>query len=301
MDVDGVNLEEAPTSVEAGAPPVQQPAVSPPVQEPEEPEVAEVGGRTMVPVEALRQAREEARAAKQLRVEVEALKGQAKSGEELQRWVDTVRPLLAKLNERPDVVQAIMAGKDVPAAGAKPANAIPDDRAAKYARRWELFTSAGELDVARAKDILIDQDTEARRVAEEAARAAVGPIQERMARGTAQQVMQQYLGVKDKAGKAVNAAVLQQVWSALPPQMAEDQNASAWAYYAAKGYAAHHGLDAPEPPGAAVVTESPGGGAPAAKPMGDVERAIARVLDIDEKRWADRAAKYKPGAINVLE
>src|SRR3990167_103054 len=238
MDVDGVNLEEAPARVEASAPPLQQPAVAPPapVQELEDSDGAEVAGRTMVLVEALRQAREEAKAAKQLRAEVEQLRGKAQSGEQLQQWVDTVRPLLAKLNERPDVVQAIRAGKDVPAAGAKPANAIPDDRAAKYARRWELFTSAGELDVARAKDILVDQDTEARRVAEEAARAAVGPIQERMARGTAQQVMQQYLRVKDKAGKAVNAAVLQKVWSALPPQMAEDRNASEWAYYAAKGY-----------------------------------------------------------------
>ena len=84
--------------------------------------------------------------------------------------------------------------------------------------------------------------------------------------------------------------------------VAQDPNVAGVLYYAAKGYAAHHGLDEPAPPpNMPVVTESAGGGRNTAQTtLSDLDRKFARTMG-DEKRYRETAQGYKPNAINVLE
>ena len=88
-----------------------------------------------------------------------------------------------------------------------------------------------------------------------------------------------------------------------PPELvARDPQVAGVLYYAAKGYAAHHGLDEPIPPARApILSEASGGGRPAAPALTSFDQAIRKAMQVSEKAYSETGSRFKPGAINVLE
>ena len=300
----------APTAAPAAEPAPQAPQDAPqaaPAGDDTEPEglTEDATGRKFVPLRVLQATRDELKAAKALAAEADALRAKAQAGEQTQQWIDSVRPLLAKLKDRPDMVQAIMAGQPVPGVTAPAAAPDPDEAllprqdAEDLARTLELYTPEGQPDVVRARKVAAVM----RRTSDDEATRKFAPLAQSMAVGQSGTLRAQYGQVKDKAGRTVNPQVLEQLWSVVPAELiARDPNVAGVLYYAAKGYAAHHGLDEPTPPPKApIVSEAPGGSRNTAPALTEFDRHIQKAMQTTEKQYSETGARYKPGAINLLE
>lgn len=311
-----VSLEGAPAAIVGpppvgSAPPEPDAPPAPPVEAPDTdpPDaVTDASGRKLVPIEALHQTRQELKAAKQLVAQVEGLKEAAAKGQELEGFIDNIRPLLARLRARPDIVAAVMGPQQGPPPGPQspyqqpqdPGEAIlPKHDAEDLARTLELYTPEGSPDIARARKLALVM----RRTGGEEALRATAPLTQNMAQGQSGTLRQQYASIKDKHGRTVNQQVLQQMWNIVPAELvAQDPNVAGVLYYAAKGYAAHHGLeDAMPAPRAPLVSEPSGGRAPVTTTLTDLDRAMQRAMQVSEKQYTEASGRYKPGAINVLE
>jgi hypothetical protein len=293
-----------PAPVEPLEPPVA------PVEPDEEPEgvVFDSKGQKLVPLSALQQTRTELKAAKALAGQVEQLKAAAEKGQELEGFIDNIRPLLARLRGRPDIVAAVMGNTQAPPPGPPspyqpapdPAEALlPKQDAEDLARTLELYTPEGSPDIARARKLAFFM----RRTGGEEAQRLTAPMAQNLAIGQAGTLKQQYATIKDKHGRSVNPQVLNQMWSIVPPELvAQDPNVAGVLYYAAKGYAAHHGLEEPTPaPKAPLLSEPSGGRAPATTTLTDLDERFKKAMQITEKQYTEASGRYKPGAINVLE
>lgn len=301
---------EAPPPESISAPPASPPAPAPAVEEEPEPQdvVTDAAGRKLVPLDALRATRQELKTAKQLASAAEQMREAAQRGEQLGQFFQTIEPLLAKLRARPDIVANIMgapAEAPPPASHgqpqADPAEVIlPKQDAEDLARTLELYTPEGLPDLARARKVALMM----RGTARQEAYGAIAPIAQTTAQQQSVGLQQQYAQVRDKAGRTVNHAVLQQLWNIVPPEVvARDPNVAGVLYYAAKGYAAHHGLDEPLPAARAPITSEAPGGRPTsvAATLSELDRHIQQSMQTTEKNYAERAARYRPGAINILE
>lgn len=267
-------------------------------------------GEKMVPLSALKAVREklhvtkeQAKAAEALKAEVEQLRPKAQSAEQTEAWVDSVRPLLTKLKDRPDIVKAIMEGSE-PALGAPSVAAQADtgplstEEAEDLARTLELYDVEGKPDTKRAQKMALTMA----KMAGVEANKTMAPVTGAMVTAQAGTLKAQYAGLKDKSGRSVNGQVLDQMFKLVPAELvAKNPEVAGVLYYAAKGYAAHHGLDEPAPPpNLPVVTEASGGGKNAAQTLSEIDRKFAKVMG-SEKTYRETASGYKPGAINVLE
>lgn len=322
-----MNLEgDAPATIVGPGPGGEAPAVdttsaplpaAPAPSGEEEPEpqdvVTDAAGRKLVPLDALKATRQELKAAKQLAQAADQMRDAAQRGEQLGQFFQTIEPLLAKLRARPDIVANIM-GAQAPAPdpgypppgyvqGAPPDPEeiiLPKQDAEDLARTLELYTPEGVPDLKRARKIAMMM----RGTARQEAYGAVAPIAQTTAQQQSVGLQAQYAQVRDKAGRTVNQNVLQQLWQIVPPEVvARDPNVAGVLYYAAKGYAAHHGLDEPLPPARAPITSEAPGGRPAtaAATLSELDRHIQQSMQTTEKNYTERAARYRPGAINVLE
>lgn len=295
---------EPPAPIQEAAPAEPAAAVPEPEEEPEG-VVYDSQGHKLVPLTALQQTRQELKAAKALTAELDTLRQKAQQGEQIEQQINQLRPLLDKLKHRPDLVRAAMDGQTLPtAAPAQPAidpdeALLPTQDAEDLARTLELYTPEGTPDLKRARKIAAVM----RRSADEEASRKLAPLAQAMSAGQSGTLKAQYAQVKDKSGKTVNPAVLEQLWNIVPAELvARDPNVASVLYYAAKGYAAHHGLEEPAPPPRApIVTESPGGGRPAAPVLNEFDQNMRRAMQVSEKQYAEAKSRYKPGAINVLE
>lgn len=308
----GINLETGAQHAEivGPAPLGQVPDGAPaPVAPAEEyPEaVTDAAGRKLVPVEALHQARQELKAAKQLTSQMEQLREAAARGEQVEQQMEVLRPLLARLKNRPDIVAAAMApAAPGPIGPQSPYGQDPGEQilakhdAEDLARTLELYTAEGSPDIQRARKIALFM----RRTGGEEALRVTAPVQQTVASGQAHSLQAQYSQMRDKAGRTVNPQILQQMFSIVPASLiAEEPNVAGMLYYAAKGYIAHHGMEDPQPAGRPpLVTEPSGGRAPASMPtLTDLDRALSRAMQVTEKQYTESGSRYKPGAINVLE
>lgn len=311
-----------------GAPPAQaqppaEPPAEPPAPEPEpEGTIVDAAGRKMVPLESLIATRTELKAAKQLAAGIEQLREAAARGEQAAQVLDTLQPLIQRLRSRPDIVAAVMGqagmmpaqphgppqgyqyppGYQPPYPQQDPGEAImPKHEAEDLARTLELYTPQGVPDIDRARKLAIMM----RRTSRDEALAAQAPIAQTVAGNQAGTLKQQYAQVRDKHGRMVNQAVLDQLFAIVPPELvARDPQVAGVLYYAAKGYAAHHGLDEPTaPPRPPLVSEPAGGRPPAggAGPLTEFDRAIQRTMQVSDKQYQETAARYQPGRINILE
>lgn len=293
-------------------PPAPQAPPAEPVDDDAEPAdaVVDASGRKLVPLDALKATRAELKAAKQLAAQAEQLQEAAARGEQLGTFFQNISPLLDKLKARPDIVANIMQAQPVPPQAPPgyppmqqdPGEAIlPKHDAEDLARTLELYTPEGQPDLARARKLALLM----RGVGRQEALGAVAPLSQNMAQGQAGTLKQQYAQVRDKAGRTVNNQVLDQIWNIVPPELiARDPAVAGILYYAARGYSAHHGLDEPIAPSRAPLVSESAGGRPAttaATTLSEFDRAMQRSMQITDKQYTDHAARYKPGALNVLE
>jgi hypothetical protein len=176
---------------------------------------------------------------------------------------------------------------------------LPKAEAEDLARTLELYTPDGTPDVARARKLALVM----RKTGREEALATTAPLTQNLAAGPSGTLKGQYAQVKDKAGRTVNPAILDQLWAIVPPELvASDPKVAGVLYYAAKGYAAHHGLDEPAPPShPPLLSEPPGGGRPEAPSLTHFDQAIRKAMQVTEKAYTETGSRFKPGAINVLE
>jgi hypothetical protein len=284
--------------------------LQPPAPDEDEPEgvVFDSKGQKLVPLSALQQTRGELKAAKALASQVEQMKDAAARGEQLGQWVESMRPLLSKLKDRPDIVAAVMQNQQAPPVGPQspyqpapdPSEAIlPKQDAEDLARTLELYTPEGSPDLVRARKLAMLM----RRTASQEAQQATAPLSQNLAMGQSGTLKGQYAAIKDKHGRVVNPQVLNQMWQIVPPELvANDPNVAGVLYYAAKGYAAHHGLEEPTPAPRAPLLSEPAGGRPQpTTTLTELDRAMQKAMQVSDKQYTESAGKYKPGAINVLE
>ena len=144
--------------------------VTPPIPEPEpEPAgVVDVQGQKLVPLAALVAERERIRTISEEKhqKELEPLKTKAAHADQLEADLAAVQPHLEYLKQHPE----LMKREEAPEV-----QAVTDEEAERYARRYELYTPQG-LDLTRARHIIADNRKEMKQVAEEAAREAVKPL-----------------------------------------------------------------------------------------------------------------------------
>lgn len=271
--------------------------------------VVDASGRKLVPLEALKATRQELKSAKQLAALAEQYREAAEQGQNLGQFFQELNPLLQKLRNRPDIVANIMQSNEAPLAGPpSPYAPAPDpgeallskQDAEDLARTLELYTPEGAPDLHRARKLAFYM----RRTGREEALGATAPFAQNMAQGQSGSLKGQYAQVRDKAGRTVNPAVLEQIWKIVPPELiAQDPNVAGILYYAARGYSAHHGLDEPAAPARTPLFTEPAGGRPpsAGGVLSEFDRAMQRATQLSDKQYTERASGYKPGAINILE
>jgi hypothetical protein len=296
---------ETPAAPEAPPAPVDDEADPPEA-------VTDASGRKLVPLDALKATRAELKAAKQLAQVAEQYRDAAEQGQQLGQFFQELNPLLAKLRNRPDIVANIMQAADAPQYGQPPGYPpagytqdpgeaiLPKQDAEDLARTLELYTPEGLPDLQRARKIAFYM----RRTGREEALGATAPLTQNLVEGQSGTLKHQYAQVRDKAGRTVNPAVLEQIWNIVPAELiAREPNVAGILYYAARGYSSHHGLDEPTAPARTPLFTEPAGGRPTAQgsPLNEFDRAMQKVTQITDKQYTERAARYKPGAINVLD
>lgn len=298
---DAVSLEDAPQPT-LESQPTGQPAAEPTTPEADdaEPEgVVEVSpGKRMVDVSIVaaerRRAREAAARAKDK--EYEPLRQAAAERDQLRAALAEVRPIIEQVRQH---------GMPKPAAP-EPAEArIPDDRAERYARRFELYRADGQPDVARAKAILVEQQEETTRVAREAVQEAVGPITSHTAAQASRQNLERLALQRDPdgepmLGRLVDPKTLARLWAQLPPELTQHPEVGELVMNAAIGETARKGGRVARPERSPVVSEPAGGrGGPGWTPN-DTAKKIAREAGLTEKDLAASAKTYVPGGVNTI-
>lgn len=238
--------------------PIEEPLPADPaveVDDDAEPEGAvEVApGRRMVDVSVVAAERKRIRDVTEKRIrdaEIAPLKAKADQVDALTQAVNELRPYAQFLQQNPHLMQ-----------GPKPTSdeeAIPDEQASTYARRYELFTADGTPDVKRAKAIMVDHRRDAAAIAKQAAAEAVAPLQ----RTTAEQAqrtlfvqMANQLGADD----ILTPEQLAQQFAELGPEMTQHPEVAQVALERAigKAYLAKRGRVTPGR--TPTFSEAPGG------------------------------------------
>jgi hypothetical protein len=287
----------------APAPPVEPVAAAPLADAQSAPDDdAEPGPsdvQTMVPLASLKEARAHMKTLKAQIAELEPLRGKAAESDRMIETVQRWKPIIEAIQARPDLIEQ---ARRAPAPDPVEAS-ISEQEALEYARDIQLYDAAGQLDVKTARRALARQNRVAMTAATQAAQAVVAPLQRQNSTREADSLLQRAAAVKDKHGRSVDAKVLQQFWSVLPPDVASNPEVASVLYFAAKGYAAHNGLDdpPPPPPPPVVPTEAPGGRMPTLGTLNDLDRRMARDLGRKPAEYSAIAARFKPGQMNVLE
>ena len=277
------NVEEEAPAAAPAADPAAPPAA--PVEEPAAAEVdaVEVGGQKYVPLAAVLAERREKH----------ALKDRAARADQLEAAVAEMRPYVEFLRQNPGLTQRQAPTPSAPAAP----EADPDVE--QVARDFDLYTPDGKPDLPRAARIHARQQTAAR----QAAADAVRPVQQQSAQQQSAVNLRMAMSAQMPAGVHLDPAALQTFWQALPPDLTADPNVAALVTLLAAGAGALKGPVARVAPPAhpPLVTETPGGGAPARQPLTGMSRKIAAARGIDEAKYQKLTEGFRPGRTNVLE
>lgn len=273
---------------EASAAPLQnaQPAEDP------EPEgtVVNPGGEKLVPLGALAGAREKVRekeaalAAKD--AEIAQLREKAQKFDQVAGEWNAVQPL----------IQQLKSGTYQPPQQQKP---VVNERALQYAKDLDLYKTDGTPDVDRAQRILDYNAVQAK----EQAQQLVQPIYQQTALQQSQILRDKVAATPAPNGVAVDRAILNEIWSMVPPEMSARPEVAAMLWRQALADTVLQGkyktpTTAPAP---VVETASLGGSAPAAVDLTAIDRRFIEASDIKPDNFRKTAERYKPGAVNSLE
>lgn len=296
MHPDALSLE-APT---IDTPPIQQPAVEPEPQavpDDAEPEgVVEHQGRRMVDVSVLAAERRRVREATERAIrekEFAPLQQKAQEADRLAAALAEVRPIIEHVRQH---------GLPKPPEPTPLAQQIPDDRAERYARRFELYDAkTGQPNIALAKEILAEQRQEVQEAAQQAAQAAVGPITSQSAQQASKQNFVQMAMQRDANDQPlVDAKVLAEFWASLPPELTAHPEVGELVLNAAIGKSVRTTGRVARPERAPVISEPAGGRSGPQWQMDRMAKQIAQHAGISDKAFTESAKGYQPGATNIL-
>lgn len=265
--------------------PVAQPD---PAAEPEPEGVVEVSGQKMVPVGVLTAERRRMKEAHE-------------------RELAPVREKASRADQLDARLQAYEQQQRQPPAPAAPDDPIAkvsDEKAERFAKRYELFTPNG-LDIPRAKQIIAEQEAETRRIAEEAASKAMAPLLQDTAASASKQNFVDMATQKAPDGSplldATDQRALAELWAGFPPELTANAAVAQVILNAALGQRIRSRKAQPSAPGREpLVTESAGGPRPAYT-ASNVERKMAQSVGMSSSEWEKRAKEYQPGIPNALE
>ena len=268
-----------------------------------EPEgVVEVNGQRMVPASAISAIRKTAkdRAVKAYeRDKLTPLQQQLQQREaELQQLTGALnesRPYIERLRQRPE----LMKDPDPTPEESK----VTDTEAEAYARNYELYKAGtGELDTTRAKRMISDHRKETTAIAQQAAQAAVQPLQKMTAEQRSQYNFASLASQRDEHGRPrVDPHILARRWNEFPQEITADPRAAQVIMDAAIGEMVRTGKYTSAPPEREpIVSEASGGRGGPGFQMNDVFKKFANVTGMSEKDFKAGAAKYQPGAANVI-
>jgi len=287
------NLEDLQPAAVADPPaPVEAPAPgAPPAEPPEDdhPEaVADAAGQKYVPLPALKAVREE----------LKTLKPLAERAQQLEAYVNDVRPYVEFLKNHPQLLQP-----QQPAQAPQAPQADPT--LVELARTLELYDpQTGQPDVKRAEVIRNLTRQEAQAIAQ----SAIAPVQARTYEQQAASNLAAIVGTTDADGRPLEQRyvmdTVRTITASLPREEAlrvlADANVANLITLTALGLQARSKKTGPAPPSAPPLhVESPGGGSQFV--MSEDSRKLARLAGIPEQDYAERAKKFQPGRANVLE
>lgn len=275
-------------------PAAEAPATPPPAQaatEDTEPEgtIVNPGGEKLVPLGALASVREKVRekesalAAKD--AEIAALKDKASKWDAAAGEWQAVQPLIRQIKN----------GQYQQPAPAKP---VVNEKAVEYAKFLDLYKTDGTPDVERAQRIL---DLNAAQ-AQEAARHVVQPLYQHTAQQQSALLREKVAATQAPNGVTVDRAILDQIWSMVPPEMSARPEVAAMLWRQALADTVLQGkYKAPvTPPPPPAHTESLGGNAPT-RELSQIDRNAMQAASIKPSDYEKIAGNFKPGQNNSLE
>jgi hypothetical protein len=267
-------------TLEDGPAPEPVPAPEPPapLAEPVEPGAVDVGGQQMVPLSALLAERTEKKALKE------------RAGQ-LEHYAQQTKPYVDFLQQNPDLLKRPQAAPPEPPKTADP-------RAVKWATKLSLYTPDGKLDVDTAAELLNDQAE----VAKQQAQTAVQPWMENTAQERSARNYHAAVNATGPNGVKPDAAVLTNLWRALPANLTADPNVSTILQLAAVGAAAmgqrQQVAPQPNPP---LITEGSGGQPRPAGALTALEQRVAENRGVSQTKWAELGTGFVKGRSSNLE
>lgn len=241
----------------------------------------EQGGQVLVPLKALQEERQAAK----------ALKAKADQYDQVGQWYQQSKPYIDFLQAHPELLT-----RATPA----PTQAEPqtDAKFMQLAQTLDLYTPEGKPDAARAKSLADFMRGEAR----EEAQTLVRPVQAQTLQQQAVSNYHQAVNTPLPNGSKVDPNMLWQIWSQGDPAvLASPQGAAAAVALALGMQSMQQATPVPAPSGPPVVTEQVGGrfGVPA--PLSALDQRVMQVRGIDSKKYAEYAKQFRPGESNTLE
>lgn len=248
----------------------------------------------VVPLAALTAERQRIRkqADEQHAKELEPLRAAAAERDRLAADLQALEPQLRHLQKHPELLQ-----RDQP----PEVQAVSDEDAEAYAREMELYTGSG-LNTQKAKQIIAKNRAEMKRVASEAASAAVRPIAETTHLQNSRNNFLWAAQQRQPNGQAmVDPQILANEWAKVPAELSAQPEVAQLILDRSIGAMYRAGK---QPPAAVerepVYSEASGGRIGSGYQISDMERSMARTTNTDEKEWTKNAQKYRPGQTNVL-
>lgn len=292
LEVNGpaVDPDATPPPASETPPTIDTLEAQPAPEEPDEPEAIEIqAGQRYIPVGV----------AKALREENKALKAQAEKVTQLEQALNEAAPYVQFLRANPQIMQQ----PAQPQHQTQPPTQA-DPLVESTAKRYDLYTADGKLDLDRAAAIVDDQ----RKVAREEASKLLEPVTTQHHQQQLTANLQWMTSLKDADGRPLEQAFIDEtvrsIYGALPRQDAlrvlADPAVAQIVGYTALGRQAAVKKSAPQPPaGPPLHVESAGGASGVV--LGEDSRRLAKMAGFNEKDFAERAKRYQPNTSNVLE
>lgn len=303
-----VSLEEpalgnnAPTAPAAETPPAPtQEAVTPPPapQNTEEGEPEGVinapTGEKYVPlgaVQAERGKRKEAEKALSAKdQEIASLREKAIKYDEAAQYLAQAKPYIEK-------AKADLQRQNQPQTPAEQPGPLTSAQAEAYAKRFDLFTTDGKPDVARAQEIAKDHEEQMRRVAQQ----TVAPLMQNEAQRVSTTLYQQYLNRPEVNGFKIDPKYLANTWNTVPPEMiAANPQIGEVLFRTALATQIMEGGKPIQAPPPVVPTEGVGSGTPREQALSGHSFKFQQASGMKPQDFRDTREKYTPGQPNSLE